>query len=92
MLSNIQFHLVYVQDPETGKLKQLELPIRKEDTGIYFIKEHAPELPYSEIVYVGKSFNSMRTTVWCHFHNWKGKNYKGYNNRGEDRGKWIENI
>ncbi len=95
LIMNIRFDPVYVQDHATQTLRQLEtFSARREDTGIYFIMEHAPNNPFFEIVYVGKSFNSMRTTVWCHFHEWKQKySYcRPRGSRAEDRGRWIEKV
>ena len=95
MIMNIKFDLVYIKDPNAAAVVQLDFPVRREDTGIYFIKEHLPDNPYyGEIIYVGKSFTAMRTTIWCHFHEWKGKysHTRPKGNRGEDRGEWIEKI
>ena len=72
----------------------MDFPVRRDDGGLYFVQENDVKTCYKEIVYVGKSLKAMRTTIWCHFHNWKGK--YSYTNpkdgRGEDRGRWIEKI
>lgn len=96
LILNIKFELMYTKDESGETIKKLEtLNIHHDDSGIYIVMEHTQNSPYHEVVYVGKSFGAMGTTMWCHFNEWGSKHHPGTRprgSRGEDRGMWREKI
>lgn len=96
LILNIKFELMYVKDEVNHTIKKLDvLKIHHDDSGIYLVMEHSPGNPYHQVVYVGKSFGAMGTTMWCHLNEWGAKHHPGTRPRGsraEDRGRWKEKI
>ena len=96
LILNIKFELMYVKNESGTGIKKLDtLNIHHDDGGIYLVMEHAPQTIYHKVVYIGKSFGAMGTTMWCHLNEWGDKHHPGTRprgSRGEDRGMWREKI